>query len=123
MYKSKEFLEVHKKLRKQLLSRIGHCQNCGYNAFPEILEMAHINHGPEAWRLVKSNIFLLCPTCHKAFDRGFIEIQGEYSDCLKAKRKGCHIKTKIQLEKREEYNRNRRLKGWKRSSEGVYEYG
>jgi len=68
-------------LKADILKTNSACENCGYCNFKEILEIAHINHGHDTILVNRSNCFLLCPTCHRAFDRGFIEINGEVSDC------------------------------------------
>lgn len=44
---------------------ITHCQHCGYDKYPQILEVNHIdcdrsNNSPE-------NLEVLCPTCHMEF--------------------------------------------------------
>ena len=64
----------------------GVCQACGYNEYPEILEWAHKKNKPkrstvtELMRMSEEVIlteieqcYLLCPTCHKLYDYGFLE--------------------------------------------------
>jgi hypothetical protein len=63
-------------LKNRLIQKIGECENCGWKEFPEVLELAHIEHGKEAEKYNTENIILLCPTCHKSFDYGFILVKG-----------------------------------------------
>jgi len=92
-------------LKYKLLKKIGKCENCGYDQFLEILELAHVIHGHEPEKVNSGNCFLLCPNCHRAFDRGLLEIHGEVSDChlvkykspfvlFKAKQKAMRLKSK-----------------------------
>jgi len=75
-----EFENLKKSVKTTLLNEVGKCEYCGYNKFKEILEIAHIKHGITVEGLRLSNLFLLCPTCHTAFDRGFIKVKGLLSD-------------------------------------------
>lgn len=82
---------VSGELRSKLIKEVGACENCGYSNFMEVLELAHIIHGHEIEKLVRKNTFLLCPTCHRCFDRGLIEINREVSDCHLVKYKSSNV--------------------------------
>ena len=70
-------------LQKKLLEKIGCCEYCGYSKHKEVLELAHIVHGDDVDLMRPTNIFLLCPTCHKCFDYGFILVKGVQSKSVK----------------------------------------
>jgi len=72
-------------IKKRLLKKIGKCEKCGYNDFIEVLQVAHIKHGNEDWKINSKNLLLLCPTCHVAFDFGLIDVNGIISESVKSK--------------------------------------
>lgn len=58
------FIPTYNTVRKQMLRRnmINECQKCGYNKYPEILGVHHIDKNPKNNGL--DNLIVLCPNCH-----------------------------------------------------------
>ena len=53
----------NKRAKVVLLSEgITACQRCGYNTFPEILELHHVDRNRNNRR--RENLLILCPNCH-----------------------------------------------------------
>ena len=105
-------------LRRKLLKEVGECEYCGYAEHLEILEIAHITHGHEDEKHVRNNVFLLCPTCHRLFDRGIIEINGEVSDCHLVKYKGRY--TLLKASKKVDKLRAKSKERWIRTGDGKF---
>ena len=116
--------ERHKlvgELRSKLIKEIGSCEHCGYSEFLEVLEIAHITHGHESDKHTRKNVFLLCPTCHRCFDRGFIEVKGEVSDChlVNYRSNFVLIKATDKIKKLQKKNINGGKK-WKSNGDGKF---
>ena len=79
-YNKKEYERLKNEIRNDFIKEIGICENCGYQKFSQLLELAHIRHGYQLENLRRSNLYMLCPTCHGEFDRGLISIHGNWSD-------------------------------------------
>lgn len=109
---------VQGELRRDLIQEKGACENCGYSEFLEILEVAHIIHGHEIEKLRRDNVFLLCPNCHKSFDRGLLEINGEVSDCHLVQYRSPLVLVKATKKVRD----LKKIKpyGWKRIADGKF---
>ena len=105
-------------LRSKLIKEVGVCENCGYSEFLEVLEIAHICHGHEEDKHVRENVFLLCPTCHRAFDRGLLEIKGEVSDCHLVKYRSPFVL--VNCWKKIDKNKAKSRFVWKRTGEGKF---
>jgi predicted restriction endonuclease len=43
------------------------CEICGWD---RNVERAHINAATDGWKLTPSNVMMLCPNHHRAFDSG-----------------------------------------------------
>jgi len=114
-------------LKNKLLKLIGCCENCGYNKFPEILELAHIIHGNTYDKINSKNMFLLCPNCHRLFDYGFILVKGVKSKSVKTKFfENLDYKKPKELYKRPNHcrwfkNKTKIVKEtWKKDKNGVF---
>ena len=55
-----------------LLSYPNKCSSCGYDTYINVLEVHHID-GDRSNNNI-NNLIILCPTCHKEVERGFIYI-------------------------------------------------
>jgi len=54
---------IHGRDLKKLRINMGNaCQICGYNEFPQVLEIHHVNINDRDQQ--KKNLLLVCPTCH-----------------------------------------------------------
>jgi len=40
-----------------------YCDSCGWEAYPEVLEVHHVDHNRE--NNAQENLRILCPTCHR----------------------------------------------------------
>ncbi len=60
--------------RQNLFLLRNSCEACGWNAYPNVLELHHINHNKRDGRL--ENLRFLCPTCHEVHH--FIEKSGRH---------------------------------------------
>lgn len=60
------------RLKIKRLGLLDRCHQCGYNAYPEILEIHHIDRNPanNAW----NNLAIVCPNCHKAHHYAGIDL-------------------------------------------------
>ena len=60
--------------RKYMLEISKACADCGWDKYPQILELHHINHDKTDGRL--KNLKMICPTCHEV--QHFLEKSGRH---------------------------------------------